>query len=580
MRSRRRCYYRKHADATSPPLLLALIDLYQLLRAPRPIDSLLQAILETAIAHVPGAQRGSLMVLDGENLYYRAACGYDLEQLRDVAFPLAVERDIVFGDSRAVQVLDFTAWDAAYLSEEANRILHEHGHLGEIRRSLVTAILVGGHLYGTMVLDNLRDHAPFPREAETLALLLAEQAGALLEQAQLIERLRQTSTMLVESEKLASLGRFIASIAHEINNPLTAVIGYTDFLADATMDPDSRDMLEQVRAGAERVRMIVRNLQVFARQQRSGEMPVSMSLLVEQALTLKRGDYLLDMIDVQLDLGPDLPLLWGDGGQLSQVLLNLLVNAQHALRQRQPPRVLAIRTWQEGAAADEPARLLLSVRDNGSGIEPAVIGRIFEPFFTTRAPGQGTGLGLSICLEIVERHGGTIRVSSAPDAGAEFIVTLPLRAAPPPPAPPPPPLRVPPPLRAPPSGLRILSVDDDPVVRAVIERTLGATNRLTLACDGAEAMRLIELGALRPGALRPEDARAERPGALPAGVAAPPRGRRALPVHQRGHEQRGDAGLPVQRRAAAPGQALHRRRALRHDRTGDPGGVGVGPAAP
>jgi signal transduction histidine kinase/CheY-like chemotaxis protein len=485
---RRRSYYRRHTDSTSPQLLLALIDLYQLLRTPRSIDSLLQAILDTAIAHVPGAQRGSIMVLDGDVSRYRVTSGYDIEQLQAVSFPADLLRDSMLQGDRVVQVRDFTAWDQSFLSDEVFQILLEHGHVAEIRRSLVTVITVGGRFYGTMALDNLHNHAPFPPAAEALALLLAEQTGALLEQALLIERLRQTNTMLVESEKLASLGRFIASIAHEINNPLTAVIGYTDFLSSAEMSADSHEMLGQVRLGAERVRMIVRNLQIFARQQKSGEMPVSLNLLVEQALTLKRGDYLLDMIEARTDLTPDLPLIWADGGQLSQVLLNLLVNAQHALRQRPAPRVLTVRTW-AGSSGGELGRLLMSVTDNGPGILPSVIGRIFEPFFTTRPTGQGTGLGLSICEGIVHGHGGTIRVRSEPGAGAEFIVELPMRAVPalawgaPPAAPA---------HRAPtPVGLRILLVDDDPVVHAVIRRTLGGTNDVVLANNGAEALRLL-----------------------------------------------------------------------------------------
>ncbi|MBX0326328.1 response regulator [Oscillochloris sp. ZM17-4] len=487
MRSRRRSRYRKHTAATSQQLLLALIDLYQMLRTPRPLDSLLQAILDTAIAYVPGAQRGSLMVLEGDVMCYRVAFGYDLDQLRAVSFPADNVCDALFHGDRVIQICNLTELDQAFLGAEAYQIMLEHGHVAAIRRSMVTAIMLGGAFYGTLTLDNLHDPAPFPPEAEALALLLAEHAGALLEQALLIERLHQANTRLVESEKLAGLGRFIANIAHEINNPLTAVIGYSDFLAEAEMSLDSQEMLGQVRAGAERVRAIVRNLQIFARQQKSGEMPVSLSQIAEQALTLKRGDYTLDMIEVQTDLHPDLPLLWGDGGQLSQVLLNLLVNAQHALRQRQPPRQLTLRTWREGGEG-APARLLLSVRDNGPGIAPAVIGRIFEPFFTTRPPGQGTGLGLSICAEIIQHHGGAIRVASEPGAGAEFTIDLPLRAMPHAPAPAP---ATPAPPAARHIGLRILSVDDDPVVRAVIRRTLGDQNDLVLASGGAEALRLI-----------------------------------------------------------------------------------------
>lgn len=483
-RRRRRSY--QAARPPHPQLLLSLIDLYQLLRAPQPLDRLLQAILDTAIAYVPGAQRGSLMVAEGESLRYRATYGYDLEQLRAVSIPVYVEQDLVLMRGRVVQVLDFTEWDRAHLSAEMNRILHEYGKVAEIRRSLVTAIVVGGRFYGSLVLDNLHDYAPFPPEAETLARLLAEQAGALLEQALLIEQLRQTNTMLVEAEKLAALGRFIASIAHEINNPLTAVIGYADLLDDSQLAPDVRDMLEQVRLGAERVRTIVHNLQVFARQQRSGEQTVSLNLLVEQALMLKRGDYALDMIATHTELAPDMPLIWADGGQLSQVLLNLLVNAQHALRQRPLPRELSIRTVFRPDAA-EAARLQLRVRDNGPGMMPEVLSRAFEPFFTTRPPGQGTGLGLSICAEIAQRHGGSIRAISEPGAGAEFIIELPVRPG----RPAAEPVSRPPPRRAAPAGLRILAVDDDPVVQVVLRRTLKERNMMVVTGSGAEALRML-----------------------------------------------------------------------------------------
>jgi|GEM_PF-1790637 len=483
MQRRRQRYLYRRPDLYSRRILPALLELYQLLREPRPIDELLQAILDTALGCVPGAQRGSLMVADERRLHYRAATGYDIERLRAVSFPLELVRDVLFHGDRSTEIENFDEWDQAHLGGETYHTLREHGAIAEIRRSLMTGIIVNGRFYGALVLDNLRSHAPFPPEARTLARLFAEQAGTLIEQAMLLDQLRQTNTVLIESEKLASLGRFIASIAHEINNPLTAVLGYADFLAGSDLDEPSQALLRQLRAGAERVRTIVRNLQVFARQQRSGQTLVSLNLLVEQTLTLKRGDFVLEQIAVTTELG-DLPVTWADAGQLGQLLLNLLVNAQHALRARPAPRLLTVRTWAEGGPAGP--RLLLSVADNGPGIAPELHGRIFEPFFTTRPAGEGTGLGLSICQGIVQAHAGAIHVEAAPGTGARFVVELPVRqppAAPPAPAPAPPAAPVP-------RGRHILLVDDDPAVIGVVRAALARENRVVVAGDGAEAMRL------------------------------------------------------------------------------------------
>jgi two-component system NtrC family sensor kinase len=471
----------RRIDGSSERILHALLDHYRLLREPRPLDDLLRAILETAVANVPGAQRGSLMVLQGDRLSFRATVGYNLEALQRMAFPAAMIGQFL-GASAVMQAVDFASWDAANLAPEEYAVLREFGAVDEIRRSVIGKIFVAGTFYGTIVLDNLRTHAPFPARAETLTRLFAEQAGALLEHALLLEQLRQANTQLIEAERLAALGRFIASIAHEINNPLTAVLGYADFLADFELAPEPAGMLEQLREGAERVRTIVRNLQLFARQQREGVSQVSLNFLAEQALTLKRGELMLDCIDVAVELDPTLPYSWGDGGQLSQVLLNLLTNAQHALRLREPPRQLFVATARLQEQQGE--MLELRVSDNGVGMTPELQARIFEPFFTTKPAGQGTGLGLSICQTIVSGHGGTISVETAPGDGATFTIRLPLRASPPEPIRPPEPL--PPAPR--PSNLQLLLVEDDFAVVEVVQRALGDDNEVVVAADGAQAL--------------------------------------------------------------------------------------------
>ncbi len=480
LRGRRRLY---HAGLQTRRLLEALLDLYQLLRAPRPLDTLLQAILDTAVRCVPGAQRGSLLVLKGERLQYRATCGYNLEVLRQVEFPAASVSSLL-GAAPVSQIESFEDWDEINLGPEERAILRQYGVTTLLRRSMIGTIEVSGRFYGTLVLDNLRSHRPFPREAETLLRIFAEQAGQLVEQALLLDQLRQTNAQLIEAEKLASLGRFIANIAHEINNPLTAVLGYAEFLGQANLSEEALEMLGQLRLGAERVRTIVRNLQLFARQQKSGMGQVNLNLLVEQTITLKRGDLSLDEVSVTLSLDPDVPYTWGDGGQLSQVLLNLLVNAQHALGLRPPPRALTVATAL--AAGPDGPRILLRVGDNGPGIAPEVRPHIFEPFYTTKPVSAGTGLGLSICQAIVAEHGGAILVESALNVGTTFTVELPLRITP---QGAPPPVVEPPARAAAPRGLRVLLIDDDPTVVDVVLRSLEAANTVLVANSGHEGLR-------------------------------------------------------------------------------------------
>jgi signal transduction histidine kinase len=485
-RGRRRPY---QTELHTRRLLQALLDLYQLLRTPRPLDSLLQAILDTAVRCVPGAQRGSLLVVEGERLQYRAARGYDLGALRQVEFP-AASMHTLLGSAPVSQIESFESWDEINLGAQDRAILRQHGVTALLRRSMIGTINVGGRFYGTLVLDNLQSHRPYPPEAETLLRIFAEQAGQLVEQALLLDQLRQTNAQLIEAEKLASLGRFIASIAHEINNPLTAVLGYAEFLGQANLSEEALEMLGQLRLGAERVRTIVRNLQLFARQQKSGMGQVNLNLLVEQTITLKRGDLTLDEVSVTLALDPDVPYTWGDGGQLSQVLLNLLVNAQHALGLRPPPRALTVATAL--AAGPDGPRILLRVADNGPGIAPEVRPHIFEPFYSTKPAGAGTGLGLSICQAIVAEHGGAILVESALNIGTTFTVELPLRITPQgaPPAPVAPPARA-----AAPRGLRVLLIDDDPTVVDVVLRSLEVTNTVLVANNGQDGLRLAGDGS-------------------------------------------------------------------------------------
>lgn len=230
-------------------------------------------------------------------------------------------------------------------------------------------------------------------------------------------------SQVVQAEKLAALGELVAGVAHEINNPLTAIIGNAELLE---MHPD-----EQVREDAktivgmgQRAVRIVRSLLTFSRGTGGERRMESLNALVHG--TLEMATYKLRKTNVALELRLDeeLPTVLVNANEIQQVILNLINNAEHALRKNPGERKLTITTSLEGPNGERYAAL--RVEDNGHGIPDDVVGSIFDPFFTTKGVGEGTGLGLSICHGIAEAHGGKLSVQSSEGAGAAFTLLIPL----------------------------------------------------------------------------------------------------------------------------------------------------------
>ncbi|MEK0083028.1 PAS domain S-box protein [Benzoatithermus flavus] len=234
-----------------------------------------------------------------------------------------------------------------------------------------------------------------------------------------IQRQREA---LHQSEKLTALGALLAGVAHELNNPLSVVVGYASMLQELAPDEGTRTRAERVHAAAERCARIVKTFLAMARSRPPQRGPVSLGDVVEAALELSAYGLRTAGIEVVRELAPDLPAVWGDSDQLHQVLTNLIVNAQQALLHRAPPRRLVVR------ARRRDDRIVVEVEDNGPGMDETVRKRIFEPFFTTKPQGVGTGIGLSVCHGIVAAHGGRITVDSIPGTGTRFTVLLPLTA--------------------------------------------------------------------------------------------------------------------------------------------------------
>ena len=225
---------------------------------------------------------------------------------------------------------------------------------------------------------------------------------------------------LQETARLVSIGELAAGVAHEINNPLTIVVGFCELLLARQLPQPVEKHLQKIYSEAQRAAKIVHNLVSFARRREPEKQYMDVMSIVEQALELKSHDFKINNIQVTTNESPDLPSTMVDQHQLMQVILNILTNAEQAMTQARGGGELLISTKTLGD------NVRISITDDGPGIPPEYLGKIFDPFFTTKEIGKGTGLGLSICYGIVRRHGGDISVQSAPRRGTTFYISLPI----------------------------------------------------------------------------------------------------------------------------------------------------------
>ncbi len=269
---------------------------------------------------------------------------------------------------------------------------------------------------------------PLPLE-ETNRRLLRELRDTNSRLTAALAQLSETQAQLVQAEKLSAIGQLVAGVAHELNNPLTSVIGYAQLLREELLAQGNAPRpaaeiavdLENVCRESDRAARIVRNLLAFARRQGASREPRPIPELLDRVLELRTYELQVNDIEVSIEHQKDLPMVLCDGGQLQQVFLNLLLNAEQALRPTGRPRRIEVRVAFEPLAC----AVRITVSDNGPGIHRGHIGRVFDPFFTTRPVGEGTGLGLSICDGIVRDHGGEIEVDSIPGRKTTFTVRLP-----------------------------------------------------------------------------------------------------------------------------------------------------------
>jgi len=242
----------------------------------------------------------------------------------------------------------------------------------------------------------------------------------ITERKQAEEREKELQRELYLSSRLAAIGELAAGVAHQINNPLTGVLGFSQRLLKKSTDPETNQDLQRIYNEAERAAKVVQNLLTFARRRQPQKQYSDINETLESALELRAYELTTSNIEIVTDLAPDLPEIMLDFHQIEEVFLNIILNAEQALTEANSGGKLIIKT------EEKKGYIRTTFNDNGPGIPAEHLDKIFDPFFTTKGEKDGTGLGLSVCHGIISEHGGKIYAKSKPGKGTTFFVELPL----------------------------------------------------------------------------------------------------------------------------------------------------------
>ena len=387
------------------------------------VEEVLRTALE-ALTHVTGHEISSLHLLseDGATLHLRGDRGLS-PALREINKVLVVGQGLigrVASTGRTLNLKNVT--ESPHLLPAAREAVRRE----RMRAFLCVPINSRGHRLGTLALG--RNNAePFEDREVVLVEATADQIGTALDNARLhaetlrqIEELKRTQAQLVHAEKLSAIGELASGVAHEINNPLTTILGQAQLLAEhREVTPHVRNRLAIISDEASRAARIVQNLLLFSRHYPPERRPCSLAEQVRRVLELKSYQLEQDRIEVCTEFEA-CPTVYADENQIQQVVLNLVQNAHQAMLEQADERVLTVRVRPVGGM------VAIELLDTGHGISPEALPRLFDPFFTTKPPGEGSGLGLSVSYGIVAEHKGTLRGANRLDRrGAIFTIELP-----------------------------------------------------------------------------------------------------------------------------------------------------------
>src|SRR5207249_3361974 len=391
------------------------------------VDEVLRIALD-ALTHVTGHEISSLHLLsaDGATLHLRGDRGLR-PRLREINSVLPIGQGLIGGVAATGKTLHW-----AHVSESADLLPAARAAVTQegIHAVVCVPIHSRGRILGALSLGR-RTREAFSESEIALVEACANQIGLALQNAQLysatrhqLEDLKSAEAQLIEGDKLSTVGKLAAGLAHETRNRLTAILGQAELLLMGSDDPaKSRERLHTIVQETSRAAQMLQNLLRFTSGHAAERHPCRLEDQVQWVVELKSHQLRRDGVKVVTDFGKVRPVM-ADEGQIQQVLLNLVQNAHQAMAAHKGERVITVRLSEPGGQ-----NVRLEVLDSGPGIHPNVLPRIFEAFTTTKAPGEGTGLGLWVSYSIVEQHQGSLRAVNRPEGGAAFIVELPAATA-------------------------------------------------------------------------------------------------------------------------------------------------------
>jgi PAS domain S-box-containing protein len=337
-----------------------------------------------------------------------------LESFPDLILVVDLQERYTFASSRVRDLLGYQPEDLL-----GKKISETEDHSPELA-ALYHDVASGTRIFGAAEYGaRHRDGSWRTMRASASQLFDADsKLGGVIVSVRDITTEKKLEQQIVQSERLAAMGAMIGGVAHELNNPLTSILGVSELLQDSQTTDAARKQIAILQQQARRAAEIVHNLTYFSRPPAPGKMPVNLGEIVERTLNLHAYSLRKNSITVDFLREPGQPYVQGDPHQLMQVFLNLILNAEQAIRESRDRGTLRIRLGNSGES------VWASFHDDGPGIPADIVGSIFDPFYTTKRPGRGTGLGLSICKAVMKEHNGTIEAANAPGGGAVFTVTL------------------------------------------------------------------------------------------------------------------------------------------------------------
>jgi len=387
------------------------------------LDEILSLTLRQVISLLT-AEAGSVFLAEPDNRFRRRADWgqrvTDRKRLAEIHFPEG------FGDlvrrSRA-EVL--TAEYLPHLPQSVQSFIRETGAGSSIW------VVLWGKDDPVGLMGIRRGDSEYTSNDENLLVAIGRQLSTTIEKVRLYEEtskayddLRRAQEQLLQSEKMSAIGQLIAGVAHELNNPLTAILGYAQLLEAEKLDDKAKEYVSKIFKQGQRTHRVVQNLLSFARQRKPERQQFDVAKIIEEALLLRDYDIKVGNIKIEREIEPDVPAVFGDPHQLEQVFLNVINNALDAMAADDEENSTQDQEHSfKVRASSQENSVLIEFQDSGPGIkEPS---RIFEPFYTTKNVGKGTGLGLSICYGIVKEHGGEISARNAEGGGAIIEIKLP-----------------------------------------------------------------------------------------------------------------------------------------------------------